>query len=267
MKPLLLVALLVRAAAVDGSITFDEVGVGRALSHESQDDALRRAREDALAKAMLGAADVFYGFSDFVSEVGGERYEAVARFLFTSNRGLLTEQSSEPPECDVKAQVLTCRLRLRGKIVFRGAVDPAFQVKASLDRQIYGPGEQVSLSVTPTKASFVYVFSCDERDNLYPVFPNRGRGKNRLEAGEALELPGDGGVAYRAVLPEGRGSARERLLVVAAEQELPAGLDKLSTLMRRLAELDRRQWTLQLAPYEIRSVPGGTPLGEQEVGR
>lgn len=245
---------------------FDEVGIGRSLSHEAQEAAVSRAREDALSKAMLGGADVFYGFSDFTEQIGPVQRESVAKYLFTSNQGFLTEISAGSPVCEVADGTTTCRLRVRGKISFRGSIDPAFLLldQASgkalgLDRRQYYDGEAVKISLTATKDSFIYIFSWDATDDLYLAFPGAHDKNNRFDAGAALLLPRESsGVNYRAQLPAGKASATERLLVIASRQELAFPADdrthKAGTftgLMRRLAQLERREWTLQVIPYDI----------------
>lgn len=250
-------------------VEYDEIGVGTALSHETMESAVTRAREDALSKAMLGAADVFYGFSDYSTESGRERRESVAKYLFTSNQGVLTEITSGSPECAVKDRVTTCRLRVRGKIAFRGAIDPAFLIldqssgkPMGLDRRQYYQNEVVKLALAVTKDAYVYVFSWDEADALSPVFPNAIAKSNFLKAGTPLFLPEDNpGLNYRAMLPSGKASASERLLIIATRRELMERpwpkMGSLAEVMRRLAALDRREWTLQAAPYEIVTRPGG----------
>jgi hypothetical protein len=253
------------------NVEFDEVGVGRSLSHESQDTAVARAREDALSKAMMGAAGVFYGFSDFTEEIGGVTRESVAKYLFTSNQGFLTENSAGSPACEVKEGATVCRLRVRGKISFRGAVDPSYLIldqqsgrRLGLDRRQYYDGEQVKISLTVAKDSYIYIFSWDPADDLYLVFPSPHDKNNRLSAGSPLSLPHENsGVNYRAQLPSGKASATERLLIIAAQKEIlipdaaaqnSLGAYKAGTmtaLMQRLALLERREWTLQVIPYDI----------------
>ena len=251
-------------------VEFDEVGTGRALSHESQDTAVARAREDALSKAMLGAADVFYGFSDYSAQSGGKHQESVAKYLFTSNQGVLTELSSGTPECATADGVTTCRLRVRGKTAFRGSIDPSYLIldqrsgkTLGLDRRQYYEGEPVAMSVAVTKDSYLYIFSWDADDNLYLIFPNGYRKNNRIKAEELFQLPEEGaGMSYRAMLPAGKRSASERLLIVATRAELltpnppsdRSDSNKIGTMLQtaqRLALLDRKDWTLQVVPYEI----------------
>lgn len=249
---------------------FDEVGVGRSLSHESQEAAVARAREDALSKAMIGAADVFYGFSDVSSEIGPVHHESVAKYLFTTNQGILTELSTGAPACSLKDSTTTCRLRVRGTISFRGSIDPSYLLldqqsgKAlGLDRRQYFDGEPVKISLSATKDSYIYVFSWDADDDLYLVFPSAHNKDNRLAAGSALFLPQESsGMSYRASLPAGKSAAAEKLLVIAAQRELSipnppesgSGAYKagsMTSIMQSLSLLERREWTLQVIPYDI----------------
>jgi hypothetical protein len=254
------------------AIWFDELGVGHSLGHEPQDMAVRRAKDDALAKAMRKATDVFYGFSDYSRLMGDDKYESVARFLFTSSQGVLADEEAGKPECSVTDGVTTCKLLLRGKIVFRGSPDPTFLIldqaagqPLGLDRRQYNENEDVKLKLSVSTHSFLYVFSWDAKDDIYLVYPNRAQRQNFLKGGEVAQIPAEGGgLAYKAVLPKGAVSASERLLIIAAKKELlgeesiPAlgdyasfNLGKLADIMRRLAQLDRQDWTMQVLPYEI----------------
>lgn len=249
------------------AVNFDEVGAGKALSSETQEQAVARAREDALSKAMMGAADVFYGFSDYAADIGREHHESVARYLFLSNQGVITDMHASAPECAIEDRITTCRVRVRGVISFRGEMDPSFALmdqqsgrRLGLDRRQYYDGEPVTISVAATKDSYLYLFSWDTEDNLYIIFPNQAQKDNRLKAGQALELPEAGsGAALRARLPEGRDKASERLLAVASLKELIAPATAISgqktatmpELAHRLSELERSEWTLQVIPYEI----------------
>jgi hypothetical protein len=254
------------------TISFDEVGVGQALSSESRDAAAARAREDALGKAMMGASDVFYGFSDTSLESGRKRREAVSKFLFTSSRGVLKDVETGAPECELNERVTTCRVRVRGNIALRGNVDPSFLIldkdsgkPMGLDRRQYYDDEDVSLSLAVTAESYIYVFSWDENDDLYLVFPDRPGRSHTLNAGESLTLPAAGsGVKFRAVLPPGKSKAAERLLIIASRKPfmapLPAAKGKdiaahkagsLTDIMRRLAQLERSEWTVEVLFYDI----------------
>lgn len=247
------------------SVYFDEAGVGRALSHESRDDAVARAKEDALSKTMRRAADVFYDFSDYSSQMGGERYESVARHIFMSNRGVLVEESVDRPACELADTVTVCRVRVRGRIVFNGKPDAAFRLAEKtpqgplgLDRAQYFDGEDVRLRLSPTKDAYLYVFGWDNSDRINLLFPNRSRRENKVVGGETLSIPEPrDGVAYRAKLPEGKSVASERLLVVACKKVLPLpnqeGLAKLAEIMRALATLDRSDWVMQVIPYQIKA--------------
>lgn len=260
----------VRSSGRHEDTEFDEIGSGQALSHESRDTAVSRAREDALSKAMIGAADVFYGFSDYTFEAGGEHRETVAKYLFTSNQGILTELSAGPAECSTSDRVMTCRVRIRGTISFRGSIDPSYLIldqhsgkPLGLDRRQYYHGEPVALSLATTKDSYLYVYSWDADDNLYGIFPNAYRKKNRVSAQELFQIPEEGsGMSYRALLPPGKRSSAERLLIIASEKELllptpssdGAGAIKAGSMLQmaqRLAQMERREWTLQVVPYEI----------------
>jgi len=258
------------------TIRFEEIGIGRALSHESLTMARTRAKDDAMAKAMRKSADVFYGFSDYSSKMGKENYAAIARYIFTSSRGVLLEESVGEPQCKITDGIITCRVRVRGKTVFRGRVDPSFHllneyqgVPLGLNRRQYYAGEPVEFSLAVTQDAYLYVLSWDHDDNLFLVFPNWLQSRNKVKAGEMMRFPHkDGGVVYRSVLPKGKTSASERLIILATKREIlipesipkPASkklatfnIGKMAEIMKKIALLDRSEWMLEVIPYEIRS--------------
>jgi len=114
----------------------------------------------------------------------------------------------------------------------------------------------------------VYIFSVDEEQNAYLVFPNKRALKNEIAATGEIHFPEqDSNFTIVAVLPEGKSSATEVLHIIAVKDqqlfsmeefvEKESGSYKQLTmgdfrnLLSRLAKLERDQWTMQVIPYQI----------------
>lgn len=115
----------------------------------------------------------------------------------------------------------------------------------------------------------MHLLYVDEEQKVYLLFPNQYTKSNFVKAGELFEFPGKANVKLVCFLPEGRREALEFLHIIATKNAplfLPEeargtvqggytvfSLGELSNVIRKLAKLDRDQWTMLVLPYTIRS--------------
>ena len=137
-----------------------------------------------------------------------------------------------------------------------------------LDKTIYHPGEKVKLSLRVTKDSYINVLNIDEDGNVYLLYPNKFITSNLIKSGEVFEFPGDTKIDLKVVLPEGRKETMELIHIIATknaplfrpEETVEMGgneyffnIGKSNDVIRRLAKLNRDEWTMMVIPYCIRS--------------
>lgn len=257
-----------------GAVEFDKEGVGVASRYERRVDAEQRAEEDALAQALKEAgADVYYGFSDLLGQSDKIGTQAVSRYLWTFSQGVANWKRAGEPACAMLQEGSTqCRVRIVGRLTFRGGADPSFEIRpleGGLSRAAYRHGEKVELRFRVSQDALVYLFSVDERQNTYLILPNRYAPSNRIEAGTDFMFPPKGaGMDLIAALPNDKNRSTEVLHIIATKTQpllnlngmaetdvgpykmLSAGT--LQSVMSRLGKLDRDQWTMVVIPYEIR---------------
>ena len=134
-------------------------------------------------------------------------------------------------------------------------------------RPLYRNGESVSFSVKLSQKAYLYVFSVDEDQNAYLLFPNARMRENLLDAGKAVSFPDRRyGIKVNAALLPGKDGASEILHLVASKQPLltleetqekTAGDFKLlsagtmPSLMEKLGALERSLWSMKVLPYQI----------------
>jgi hypothetical protein len=259
-----------------GDKIFEEIGVGIASKYEKPIDAEKRAIEDALNKVMKKAGvDVYYGFSDTLAQYGDSSYQFVARYLLTWSKGIVSYEEVDK-EFNTNSQTgeIKCMIKIKGEIYYRGKPDPGYEIridmseerKLGIDKLIYHPGENVKLSLRVTRDSYINILNIDEDGNVYLLYPNKFVASNFIKAGKIFKFPGKAGIDLKAVLPEGRKETMELLHIIATkhsplfvpEETIEVGaneyffkIGKLKDVIRRLAKLDRDEWTMMVIPYCI----------------
>lgn len=265
------------AAHIPHAFKFEEVGSWRMSKAETQLYAERQAENDALAKALRSSgAEAYYGFSDVLSQQGGEGTESVARYLQIWSKGVVKwERIGKAEFLPTRDGLFECSVRIKGKVVFNGEPDPGFEIKfqsgkneLGLSRTILKEGEAVEFSALLTKPAFLQVLSVDQAQNVYLVYPNAFSKYEKVQAGQVFCFPPYGaGLELRAALSDGMTHATEVIHVIATKAaplfaqsdfvESEAGgykalsTGKLQEVMGKLAMLKRSDWTMAVLPYQI----------------
>lgn len=249
---------------------FDETGEGEASRYERRLDAEQRAEESALMTVVKDSGvGVYYGFSDLLAQAGKTQTVSVARYLLTFSAGAVSWKRVGLPDCESTLEGSTkCRVRIKGKVVFKGRPDPSFLIiNPQMSRSAYQAGEHVSLSYGISHKAFVYIFSVDEEQNAYLVFPNKRALNNEIAANGKIFFPNkDLDFNLVAVLPKGKNSSTEVLHIIAVKDQQLFSMEEFveesgpykqltmgdfRDVLSRLAKLERDQWTMQVIPYQI----------------
>ncbi len=256
-----------------GSVAFQSEGVGVASKYERPVEAEKRAENNAVSKALRNAGvDVFYGFSDHLSESNKKSYQMVASYMWTFSQGVARWKRVAEPVCIKKQDNSTeCRVAVKGKILLKGKPDPSFEIlpeNGGLSQSVYGIEDDVQVSFRVSQDALVYILSVDEAQNVHMVFPNRIFKNNKVKAGQVLTFPEkDAGMALMAYLPDGKNKSVEMLQIIATKgvplitlggvkdravgpyTVLSAG--SLNKVMSKVGKLKRSHWTMMVFPYEI----------------
>jgi hypothetical protein len=128
--------------------------------------------------------------------------------------------------CRVEAQIQTCLVPEKERR------DKDFQVYVRLNRSSYQDGDEVSITVTSTRDSYLYIYNVDMDFRAALIAPNKYVPSVRVHAGETWIYPGDdlrtkGLRATAHLLPRSSVSA-ETIRVVASKAVLPSSLVALT---------------------------------------
>lgn len=101
-----------------------------------------------------------------------------------------------------------------------------FDVAIRLDKPTprYRIGEHLTLRLQAEKSCYLTIFDVGTSGNVTLLLPNRYRSDTRIEAGKAIEFPGEGdGFEYEVTGPTGV----DRIVVVATLEKVDLGADDL----------------------------------------
>lgn len=255
------------AGAAVREVPFEESGEGVASSSERVRDAQDRAEQNALSKALSRAGvDVFYGYHDMMAQ-GTKESQFVASAMNIFSAGVASYDKAGKPVCSTDEDGVTkCTVRIKGKITFRGSQDAGFAAAEEGLGAYYCDGDKLSLAVSSTRDAYVQILFIDESRNALLLFPAEGDTPLKLKAGEKFLFPGEGRV-LAAALPEGQEESAEMLQIILTKNKplfIPAeakatksagytflSLGDFMAASKRLAGLERSDWTMRLLPYGI----------------
>lgn len=261
---------------------FEEIGEGYASKYERAIDAEKRAEEEAIRKAMRKAGvDVFYGFQDVLAQYDKTPYQFVSRYLYNWSSAVVEYEKIGNSVFETLTNGETkCTVKLKGKIYMKGSPDPGYEIRLDLkgeqlglNQPVYYAGDEVKVSFWSTKDSYVHLLSVDENQNVSLIYPNKYIEPKIIKSGEIFKFPpSHSGITLKAVLPANRKETLELLHVIltktepiftlAETKETQLGdykqlsLGNLLSVSKRLAKLDRSEWTMLVLPYVIKSRGG-----------
>ncbi len=226
-------------------------------------EGFRLAREDARSKVLASSGQqvksTFYAISE---EHSGRQYDSAGELLQAINRGLITGEKeldrSGPEDLGSGSYRYTVKLQVNVKYP-KGESDPFFTVRMEAPSTVKD-GEEIEVRITPARDAYVAVFSVDEDDLVWPLFPNDADKADFVKGGETLVLPTqpmkDNGMAIRGSLPQGKNESSETLRVVCCKNQVKllenAGAKvKFFDLISKLVEMDKNTWCLGTVVYRI----------------
>ena len=234
------------------------VGTGR-TPEEAQREALRRARDEALAQA-VGVRVAAQQLRLRSEEADGTVRDAFSSLVETSTEGRIVEER------------VTYRTRLENDIpvyeaalvaevaIEEGARDPGFTLDVATHpgSRTIRDGEPLVLEVTASRRCYLTLIHVGADGSLQVLLPNRFVPESALEAGRTVRIPGKAaGFEIRARLPGGRERERERLLAVATldpvtfSLDAGSGDDSFTALNRWLLRIPVARRAESLWEYEI----------------
>lgn len=234
-----------------------EAAIENVTDGEARQVALRRARAEAIAKAVgskIQAATLVTDgrlAGDFIRELL-EGYIVDERITWKPP-GVFQETQDKPP-------IIRYHVDVEGCVVpQRGGRDSLFIVKAELSKDTFVSGEKVDLKIRCTRDCYLTIFNQAADDSFHILLPNEFQKSESLKANEQLTFPPPG-IALEMVTLPGHPRGAEAFLVVATKKPFDfrtvigkaekISILELSSALLRLAPSERAE---ELLVYEMRS--------------
>ena len=257
-----------------GNAWFEASGTGTVSESESPRKARLLAQENALRHGLACtgvtvSSSVLSFHSESQSSSGNRFLRISSNLVLLENRNVVSMRVISH-RCRLLPgdQGIACRVRIHGTVFHRGRPDPSFTVHVGGFRPGYRDGQKIRLTLKVSRKARIYLFSMDETGTLDLLFPNPYNDSNTIPPGTAVVFPdSESGFKMNALLPPHRRKVTEAFVVVATKGERlirPDALVKQGSegvylfpvgtweeFMKRLAQLKRNQWTMDILPYVI----------------
>ena len=166
-----------------------------------------------------------------------------------------------------KFEKLECEVILKVKVgKQKGRPDPAFKIKANLNRDNYNHGDDMSIEVKSSLDCYLHILNFASNDSVYLLYPNKLFPNNFLSAGEPFLLPNEKhkkrGFRLRLGLLPGRSSDLEMIKILATKENIPfnailtensmgANESSVSEIMNWIIDIPMEQMVESDLPYWI----------------
>ena len=269
-------ALLVAGALLLQPAPVEVTASATSSEEEPPSRCYKRAKDKAKQKALdqIGT-EIMSTFMDLQTTKGGEDFQAVADYSIQLQQALVALSDVHKGQLQPGAGgSMTCSIRAKAQIVGRGKPDPGFNFdEFEMNKAGYFTGDIASMKIKVTRDAYLYILDKDEADNVIMLVPNEISGSSlHVKANELVTFPDakrDHGLELVAALPDGQNKEVDVIQIIAVKDvpDLfsvsdarptkvgPYSAYKLGTMnrvMRRLASLERKSWTMALMPFSIR---------------
>ncbi len=110
-------------------------------------------------------------------------------------------------------------------------IDPDFRLNASLNKTSLKNGDEIQISILPTKDCYVSIFNILEDDKILRLLPNQYKKNNHLKANETFNFPDNidklKGLTLIAHTPKGKDAVTETIFILALKQPLKLDTEKI----------------------------------------
>jgi hypothetical protein len=196
-----------------------------------------KALESARSKAIQYAAGI--NISSATLLFNNDILEKFTDYTYVNSFGrIVQERSSTWQEIDIGKDpngltIRSYKVTLKCKVEKEtGNPDPGFSVDIKPNKMQFKNGDIIQITVIPTIDCYLTILNVYETDDkVMIIFPNDFDSNNKIKANQARKIPLESsGIAYRALLPEGKDISHELIWVLATKDyvNFAAGLDKKS---------------------------------------
>jgi len=136
----------------------------------------------------------------------------------------------------------------------QGEADPYFSLNANLNKAYFQEGEELYLSVIPSRDCYLTILNIMSDENVSTVFPNQYRTDNFIKAGDLFEMPNQSdvkqGIMFKVSLLPGKSEDTELIKIIATKE--PANLNIGANYKTALTDL--HNWLVTIPRNQIEEV-------------
>ena len=196
------------------------------MEDTSKEEARNRAMEDAMHKAVEQVVGINISVETLLVNL---RLSGSIVGVIPYGRVVDKEIIEEGVEPILKKgqTVPSLQYRVRMKVIVAAettGADPYFRVNASLNRPSFNDGDEMLITIKPTKDCYVSVFIILEDEKVIRLIPNRLKKDNFLKADQTFSFPDNDdktkGIKLRVHMPEEKDAVTETIYILALEQPL-----------------------------------------------
>ena len=185
----------------------------------TQQEATKRAEEIAKRNAL----EQFCG-TRIQSETYVKNFQLQSDFISSISYGEIVEykrlkvEREDYRKSEADDFIDLIRVTIQAKIAKgKAQPDPYFSMQVKLQKTVFNHGEQSTLTITPTKDSFITIYNITEDGKIYQIYPTKNLKPEKLTANTAWTFP----QKMTAMCPDEKDRTVELLKIVATKEALP----------------------------------------------
>ncbi len=159
---------------------------------KARQELLQILRNEAVSKKVPTSVEVTSLLTDMMSESNGmtNEHSAWSGFFKTTVSGVITAEEILMDTLIPTKNGYKKTIKLNAYVEpVSGQRDLAFYVDAALENNLLKAGDELALSVTPSKDSYIYIFNLMGDHHAMLMFPNEYFPDNFIQSGVTLEIP------------------------------------------------------------------------------
>ncbi len=234
------------------------------IQNITPEQAFYRAKQNARKKAIRKVLGTHIQQSTIVQNA-----TFAGEFIHAFSYGHILNENVENVDIKIRQRssgqmpTLTCEVTMNCEVIEeKGKPDLSFKVKAELNSLSFTDGDEMIIRVKSTKECYITVLNITATDDIYVLFPNQYRRKNKVLADETIEIPSvddrQRGLHFRVSSLPGHKEDTEYIKVLATRQPIgfledideESGFKKFKNNKYALTEL--AQW-LTMVPANERA--------------
>ena len=239
---------------------------------ETLAEARRNAENEARRKAIAGANG-----TELTAKTIVENSQLALDLVTAYEEGLIVREEmieSRPEVIESGGKYfINWNVRLRAQVTAPRKVrhDPGFQAVIDLEKSVFTEGENLALTVKPTRDSYIHIFNVGADGAVTALVPNRYHRDKFVRAGAAFRFPSAEeerqGIRLTATLPQDASSSEEKITVIATRRDIDlVGTDfqeavfkvydgkttgLITQLNEKLSALADADWVQDVTAYRI----------------